>query len=52
MNAELTFDGVHLYAQHYDVWREFLLEHAVEVQDDVQEKGTEAYLENGQDENV
>lgn len=52
LNAELTFDGVHLYAQHYDVWREFLLEHAVEVQDDVQEEGTEAYLENGQDENV
>lgn len=30
LNAELTFDGVHLYAQHYDVWRQFLLEHAVE----------------------
>lgn len=52
LNAELTFDGVHLYAQHYDVWREFLLEHAVEVQDDEQEEGTEAYLENGQDENI
>ena len=32
LNAELTFDGVHLYAKHYDVWREFLLEHAVEVE--------------------
>lgn len=32
LNAELTFDGVHLYAQHYDVWREFLLEHAVETE--------------------
>ena len=31
LNAELTFDGVHLYAQHYDAWREFLLEHAVEA---------------------
>ncbi|MBO5473179.1 MAG: hypothetical protein J6A08_05270 [Lachnospiraceae bacterium] len=30
LNAELTFDGVHLYAQHYDVWRQFLLEHGVE----------------------
>ena len=30
LNADWTFDGVHLYAQHYDVWREFLLEHAVE----------------------
>lgn len=30
LNAELSFDGVHLYAQHYDVWRQFLLEHAVE----------------------
>lgn len=28
--ADWTFDGVHLYAQHYDIWREFLLEHAVE----------------------
>lgn len=30
LNADLTFDGVHLYAQHYDVWRKFLLEHGVE----------------------
>lgn len=30
LNADLSFDGVHLYAQHYDAWREFLLEHAVE----------------------
>lgn len=30
LNAELSFDGVHLYAKYYDVWREFLLEHAVE----------------------
>ena len=30
LSAELTFDGVHLYAKHYDVWREFLMEHAVE----------------------
>lgn len=29
LNSELSFDGVHLYAQHYDIWREFLLEHAV-----------------------
>lgn len=30
LNADLTFDGVHLYAQHYGVWRQFLLEHGVE----------------------
>ena len=30
LNADLTFDGVHLYAQNYDVWRKFLLEHGVE----------------------
>lgn len=30
LNADLTFDGIHLYAQHYDVWRQFLLEHGVE----------------------
>lgn len=29
LSSELTFDGVHLYAKHYDVWKEFLLEHAV-----------------------
>lgn len=31
--SELTFDGVHLYAQHYDKWRQFLLEHGVERAD-------------------
>ena len=31
LQAELTFDGVHLYAQHYEKWREFLLEHGVEL---------------------
>lgn len=25
-----TFDGVHLYAQHYEKWRNFLFEHGVE----------------------
>lgn len=39
LKADLTFDGVHLYAQHYDVWREFLMEHAV-VKDE--EDGTES----------
>lgn len=30
LKSELTFDGVHLYAQHYDMWKQFLMEHAVE----------------------
>lgn len=30
LKSELTFDGVHLYAQHYDIWKQFLMEHAVE----------------------
>lgn len=30
LQAELTFDGVHLYAQHYGKWGEFLMEHGVE----------------------
>lgn len=30
LQSELTFDGVHLYAQHYDKWRTFLMEHGVE----------------------
>lgn len=33
LQAELSFDGVHLYAQHYDKWREFLMEHGVERND-------------------
>lgn len=41
LNAELSFDGVHLYAQHYDKWREFLLEHAVEPKDGAQNTDSE-----------
>ncbi len=33
LQSEMTFDGVHLYAQHYDKWRQFLLEHGVERAD-------------------
>lgn len=33
LQAELTFDGVHLYARHYDKWRAFLMEHGVEKKD-------------------
>lgn len=29
LKSDLTFDGVHLYAQHYDLWKQFLMEHAV-----------------------
>lgn len=29
LKAELTFDGVHLYANSYSVWRDFLMEHGV-----------------------
>lgn len=36
LRAELTFDGVHLYAQHYDRWREFLMEHGVEKNDAIE----------------
>lgn len=32
LQSEMTFDGVHLYAQHYDKWRQFLTEHGVEKQ--------------------
>lgn len=30
LQDDLTFDGVHLYAQHYEKWRDFLFEHGVE----------------------
>ena len=46
LNAELTFDGVHLYAQHYDVWRQFLLEHAVEPEKDTTTENIEVQQEN------
>lgn len=29
LKAELTFDGVHLYANSYSVWKDFLMEHGV-----------------------
>lgn len=29
---EYTFDGVHLYAQYIDIWKQYLMEHAVSVQ--------------------
>lgn len=37
--AELTFDGVHLYAQHYDKWRDFLFAHGVEREEIQQTEG-------------
>ncbi|GEM_PF-1983836 len=39
LQAELTFDGVHLYAQHYDKWRDFLFEHGVECGEMQQAEG-------------
>ena len=42
LNSELTFDGVHLYAKHYDAGREFLLEHAVEPKNTIQDEGAES----------
>ncbi len=48
LQAELTFDGVHLYAQHYDKWREFLFEHGVEREEGAgQTKVSEAPGEQG-----
>lgn len=39
LQADLTFDGVHLYAQHYDKWRAFLMEHGVEKEDTADDGG-------------
>lgn len=30
LNPEYTFDGVHLYAQHIHIWKEYLMSHGVE----------------------
>ena len=29
LNSEYTFDGVHLYAQHIHIWKEYLMSHGV-----------------------
>lgn len=29
LNPEYTFDGVHLYAQYIDIWKQYLMTHAV-----------------------
>ena len=39
LQAELTFDGVHLYAQHYDKWRDFLFAHGVACEEIQQTEG-------------
>ena len=44
LQADLTFDGVHLYAQHYDKWRDFLFEHGVE-REEVQQAEANGQLE-------
>ncbi|MDE7247240.1 MAG: hypothetical protein K2N43_05080, partial [Lachnospiraceae bacterium] len=41
LQEELTFDGVHLYAQNYEKWRDFLCEHGVERTIE-EEEGSEA----------
>lgn len=41
LDSELTFDGVHMYAQHYDRWRDFLMEHAVETNGTPKSESTE-----------
>lgn len=30
LNPEYTFDGVHLYAQHIHIWKEYLMSHGIE----------------------
>lgn len=32
LNPEYTFDGVHLYARYIDIWKQYLMEHAVSVE--------------------
>lgn len=55
-----TFDGVHLYAQYYETWRNFLFEHGVERETEGREaetgedsgnqgEGQEAKVQNGQE---
>ena len=34
LKADLTFDGVHLYANNYEAWKEFFMEHGVVKNDE------------------
>lgn len=34
LKGDLTFDGVHLYANNYEAWKEFLMEHGVVKNDE------------------
>ena len=40
LKSELTFDGVHLYANNYAVWKDFLMEHGV-VRETTETSGNE-----------
>ncbi len=47
---DLTFDGVHLYAQHYEKWRDFLFEHGVEkTAEELSEDGESGTQEEAED---
>ncbi len=47
---DLTFDGVHLYAQHYEKWRDFLFEHGVEkAAEELSEDGESGMQEGTED---
>ncbi len=52
LQAELTFDGVHLYAQHYDKWRTFLMEHGVERTESEEAKVSAGETEAAEDSTV
>lgn len=46
LQDDLTFDGVHLYAQHYEKWRDFLFEHGVERKQGGKEKDAGSERQN------
>ena len=50
LQEELTFDGVHLYAQNYEKWRNFLFEHGVEKKSQEQNADVNAEARSGQKE--
>lgn len=50
LQEDLTFDGVHLYAQHYEKWRNFLFEHGVEkTAEELSEDGESGTQEEAED---
>lgn len=44
MEPSYTFDGVHLMAQYIDIWKNYLKEHAIKLEDEPVNPGEESFM--------